>query len=354
MLQKGSQYLRPFFNGLMFIELREKVKKSFYGMPIIWPLLMLAKGWWYSANHAYYYKSKKGAQNVSLRELNIEFNSTCNLRCKFCSLDFDKAREYMNAEVLGKILDELSSDSRLANIQQLNLYNGGETLLHPKRLEMFQQIGKAKEAARQAGKPFPKVLLLTNGMLLRPKLAEQILETKALDVIQFSLDGGTPEKFEDLRVNAKWTPFYENVKTLHQLNSAFGLPVKLKSITIVENDFALKTDWMHPEFQEIISMMDHFELRRLHDWGGEVELGAAHTKNINKKGCMLLMHQMVLLPNGDVTVCCNDLNAKGVIGNIKSRSIFDVYNSPERRVYLDKLNAGKKHELELCKNCESF
>ncbi len=338
----------------MFVELRERIKKQFYGKPIIWPALVKAKGMWYSVNYWYYYRSGFGKKNVSLRELNIEFNSTCNLRCKFCSLDFDKPRECMDPELLKRILGEIQTDPRMANVQQLNLYNGGETLLHPKRLEMFKIIGQAKKEARQAGRKFPKVLLLTNGMLLRESLAREILETESLDTIQFSLDGGTPEKFEELRVNARWQPFYENVKTLHRLKTEMNAPVKIKSITIVEQPHPLKTNWMHPEFKEIINLMDHYELRRLHDWGGEVELEGADTKVVNKKGCMLLMHQMVVLPNGDVTVCCNDLNSKGVVGNLIEQNLHDVYASKNRRVYLDKLNQGKKHELELCRNCESF
>lgn len=338
----------------MFVALREKIKKAFYNKPIIWPLLKWLKGIWYGANYWYYYQTKLGKKNVSLRELNLEFNNTCNLRCKFCALDFDKPRQYMRAEILAQVLSELRTDKRLANIQQINLYNGGETLLHPQRLAMFAAIGKAKNEARQAGKHFPKVLLLTNGMLLRENLARQILETGALDVIQFSLDGGTPESFEALRVNAKWKPFYENVKALHGVNSDLGKPVKLKSITIIEDDNPLNTNWMHPEFVEIISLMDHYELRRLHDWGGEVTLQNATAKKQQQKGCMLLMHQMVVLPNGDVTVCCNDLNSKGVIGNLENSSIYSIYASKNRSVYLDKLNRGKKHELDLCKNCEAF
>lgn len=339
---------------MSYVDIREKIKKAFYGKPVIWPMLVKAKSLVYKWNHWYYYNSSLGKDKVSLRELNIEFNSTCNLRCKFCSLDFDKPREYMPADLLESILDQVVNDLRFANVQQLNLYNGGETLMHPKRLEMFELIGKKKREALAAGKAFPKVLLLTNGMLLREKLAKEILETNAVDVIQFSLDGGTPDKFEDLRVNAKWKPFYENVKTLHRLKSEMGADVQMKSITIVENEFPLNISWMDAEFKEIIGLMDHYELRRLHDWGGEVELDGQKSKVVNKTGCMLLMHQMVLLPNGDVTVCCNDLNSKGVIGNLNNTSLFDVYNSSERREYLDKLNDGRKAELDLCKNCVSF
>ncbi len=349
-----APYLEPFFMQMSYVAVREKIKKAFYGKPVVWPMLVKAKGLVYKWNYWFYYKSSFGKEKVSLRELNIEFNSTCNLRCKFCSLDFDKPREYMPVELLEQILDQVVNDKRFSNVQQINLYNGGETLMHPKRLDMFTLIGEKKQEVLAAGKSFPKVLLLTNGMLLREKLAQEILSTNSLDVIQFSLDGGTPEKFEDLRVNAKWKPFYDNVKTLHRLKATLAPELQLKSITIVENDFPLNISWMHPEFKEVIDLMDHFELRRLHDWGGEVELNGESNKTINKTGCMLLMHQMVLLPNGDVTVCCNDLNSKGVIGNLNGNSLFNVYNSSARREYLDKLNTGRKHELELCRNCESY
>jgi sulfatase maturation enzyme AslB (radical SAM superfamily) len=338
----------------MLLEFREKLKKMFYRKPVIWPLLIWLKGLLYSFNYWYYYLTPWGKKNVSLREINLEFNSSCNLRCQFCALDFDKPRQVMSAEVLQKVLFELETDVRLVNIQRINLYNGGETLLHPDRLAMLNLIGAAKQKARSENHRFPEVHLLTNGMLLREKLALQIIETGALDVIQFSLDGGTPERFESLRVNAKWQVFFQNVKNLHRLIHETGAMIQMKSITIVEEPHPLNESWMHPEFRELLGLMDHFELRRLHDWGGEVEIGGNQSKRVNKKGCSLLMHQMVVLPNGDVTVCCNDLNSKGVIGSMLQQSLYDVYTSEARMEYVVKLNQGKKAELPLCAHCESF
>ena len=70
--------------------------------------------------------------------------------------------------------------------------------------------------------------------------------------------------------------------------------------------------------------MDSFELRRLHDWGGEVDLQEESRPTKYKLGCNMAMHQMVVLPNGDVTMCCNDLNSKGVVGNIKNTSLSAI------------------------------
>ena len=103
-------------------------------------------------------------------------------------------------------------------------------------------------------------------------------------------------------------------------------------------------------------MVDGYELRYAHNSGGEVEI--EELKNKKKKtykvGCSLLMHQLVLLPNGDITVCCADLNSKGVIGNIKQEKLFAIYNKPQRKEMLRKFIQGKKKEIDLCKDCETF
>ena len=103
-------------------------------------------------------------------------------------------------------------------------------------------------------------------------------------------------------------------------------------------------------------MVDGYELRYAHNWGGDV--GIEELKNKNKKaykvGCSLLMHQLVLLPNGDVTVCCADLNSKGVIGNILTENLFSIYRKPLRLEMLHKFMKGKKKEIDLCKDCETF
>lgn len=332
---------------------REKIKKLFNEHPILWPILKKGQEWNSRFQYRYFYRWAGHQQRASIREVNLEWASACNLRCVFCALDHDKPKETMSVLTLRKFLDDWLNDSRFHSIQKFNLYNGGETLLHPDRVEMLKVLKSYRDIAESRGIEFPKVSMLTNGMLLRPKLADEILEGGLVDEIGFSLDGGTPESFEELRVNAKWTPFYKNVLHLAKRVRNEGFNVRLYGITIVTDEFPLNTSWMHPEFVELSALFHHHELRRLHDWGGQIELEKKN-KALKSRGCELLIRQMVLLPNGDITVCCNDLNSKGVIGNIWKRSLWENYDSPERRVYLDYMDSGRKSDLELCKDCQSF
>ena len=296
-----------------------------------------------------YYTNPESDHTASTIEINLEFASQCNLRCKFCALDHQKPHVQMSEEVLKTLMNTLLNDERFNRVERLNLYNGGETLLHPKRLEMLRFIAAYRVKFIAQGKRFPKVVMLTNGMLLRPALSDSIINEHLVDVMKFSLDGGTPEAFEEMRVNAKWNLFYTNVKYFVEKAKSKG--IHSAGITIVPDELPLNTSWMHPEFREIIELLSDYELRRLHNWGGAIDIAK---KKRWKKGCNMLLDQMVVLPNGDVTICCNDLNSLGVTGNILEKSLFELYQSEERLRHVKLLKQGRKSELFLCADCETY
>lgn len=337
----------------MYFKLKSYIKQSLYGKPIIWPFLEMLQGFKYALNYHYYYGLLKGKKGFSVREVNLEFASQCNLRCQFCSLDHLKPKTLITPEILEKFLKGFVTDKRYRKIKRINLYNGGETLLHPKRLELLSIIKKYKDLAKKNRYKFPEIHLLTNGMLLREKLAEDIIKIDAVDLLGVSFDGGTPEAFEEMRTNAKWPIFYANIKAFDKVRKQHNSKIKMSAISCIPSDKPRTTKWMHPEFKEIYELLDWYELRRLHNWAGNIEEIKIPIKK-HKIGCTLLMEQMVLLPNGDVTICCNDLNSEAVIGNITTTDFIDIYNCETRMKYLYLHLKGRKNEIDFCKGCETF
>ena len=332
-------------------KLKRKIKSIAADQPVIWRSIKKAQEIRYDVNYQRFY-GKFATDTASTTEINLEFSSACNLRCKFCALDHFKPKVYMSLEVIERVFDSLLHDKRFSRISTINLHNGGETLMHPERVQMFEKIAEFKEQFHHQGLKFPKVNLLTNGMLLRAKLAKELLSLKVLDEVGFSLDGGSPEAFEDMRVNAKWEKFAQNVEDFILLKQQMDPSLTTFGICIVPKPHPLNDSWMAPDFQRISRMLDSVEFRRLHDWGGQVDIG--EQAEINKKGCDLLMKQLVVLPSGDVTVCCNDLNSEGVVGNVLRNDLYSIYKSQERLKYVILLKEGRKNELDLCRNCVSF
>jgi len=338
----------------MLTNYKNYVKNRIYNISFLWKVVEFFKGLVYAFKYHYHYKFKINHQNTSsLTEIYIEFSSACNLRCGFCSLDHLKPKTYIEVETLRKFLENFISDNRFRSVKSLQLHNAGETLLHPKKIVLLELIKEYKDKAISQGIKFPEVHILTNGMLLKQRVSKAILDIGIIDVLRMSLDGGTPEAFEEMRERAKWPIFYRNVKDFVTYNNEHNCGVKISTISIIPADKDFKLDWMHPEFREILELVDSYELRRLHNWAGEIE-GLEVKQKTYKIGCNMAMDQMVLLPNGDVTVCCSDLNSKGVIGNFLKDDLYSIYNGKQRRAYLDFLYKGEKHKLPLCKDCETF
>ncbi len=316
---------------------------------------------------------------ISLEWVNIEFSSRCNLRCKWCSLDFDKASVHMDEALLAKVLDELFSTQGWA-VGEIALHNGGETLLHPRLASMLAVI-----AAKRAGHTsFPAVSLLTNGVLLNEAKSNAILSSGAIDLLRVSVDGGTVAAFEEIRTPAKWSRVRDNVFSFVKLNNAAARRIKTGVICVVPPDQPLTLDWMEAEFRDVLLAVDSYELRHPHNWDGSKELGLTsepapapgvplqlygmgrsllrQARNVIAPGraaqqhrvCKFLLRELVLLPDGRVTVCCADLNARGVIGDLGESSLRDVFNSAGRASMIEAFRRGDKASIPLCKDCAGY
>jgi radical SAM protein with 4Fe4S-binding SPASM domain len=130
----------------------------------------------------------------------IEVSLSCNLRCIICGHHFSNISGIMKAEVFDHIKPLLS----YATIVHEMGY--GEPLLDKKFLDKLQFF-KEKGAY---------VDIYTNGMLLSEKVSEKIVDL-GLDQITFSIDGGTKETFENIRLGASYSKLCHNIELLNHV-----------------------------------------------------------------------------------------------------------------------------------------
>lgn len=141
---------------------------------------------------------------TQLTKIYVEPTNLCNLVCSTC---------IRNAwdEPLGRMTQE-TFDHILEGIQQFNprptvFFGGlGEPLFHPKTIPWIA-------AAKAAG---ARVEVITNGTTLTEKRSRQLLEA-GLDVLWVSLDGATPESYNDVRLGAELPRVLENLARFRQL-----------------------------------------------------------------------------------------------------------------------------------------
>ena len=255
--------------------------------------------------------------------VNIELTNYCNLNCRWCAGSGKRERGFMDFNTFKVTVDHLLSHNII--VHEIHLYNVGESLLHPDFCKFVEFLGKLKKK--------PKIVLVTNTTLLSDTTMDCIIESRGVDVIQFSVDGGTKETFEWLRQGAKWDDTLDKIKRFLEKNDKC---IKTGLITI---DMGAQ---FSEEFRKIIEQVDLFDFRPPHDWTGQENLKNFKSKRIfNLNPCWHIRNNLVILWNGDVTLCCADSHGCGVFGNIHKNTIEDLWKG-ERLNILRKQESGRK------------
>ena len=292
---------------------------------------------------AYSAWSNTRGRRAYLNQLNLEFTSICNLRCKWCSLDHEGNRGLMTLDLLRRVLHEVEDRDRF-RIDRLELHNGGETMLHPEFGEFLEEISRAK----RRGPAFEQVNLLTNATKLEGEKMDAVFETGAVDWIRFSVDGGTKETFEDIRVRAKYDQVMSNIERFLDANERRPDPIRTGLVTILPSP----DPEMDDRFRALTERVTNYMPRLAHNWDGSVELGLDRAPGQPRGLCMFVMIQVVVLWSGKVSPCCNDLNGRGPIGDLESESLYEVVRGEERRRMWSMMKSGRRRDIPLCRNCD--
>lgn len=281
-------------------------------------------------------------KRATVRELNFELCGACNLRCKWCSLDSRLRAGFMDPALFERVLDEIA-DPDSFEVRVLNLHHSGDVLLHPR----FREFLEILERRKREQPDFPYVQALTSATHLKGDRVDALLETDAVDWLRFSVDGGNPRDFEAIRVGATWDRVVGNIHAFLDEAERRGRRIRTGIITIFETSEPEITQ----EFRDLVARVTNYMPRLPHNWVGKADLGLAEEPAPPQGLCKFVLSQTVVLHDGRVTLCCNDLNAEGVIGDLATRSLYEIFRGPERRAAIDAMRAGRRRDLAFCGTC---
>ena len=145
------------------------------------------------------------------RKLYIEPTTCCNLRCRTCIRNvWDDPVQHMSYATFEKIAASLGD---LPSLERVVFTSFGEPLTNPRLLDMIAAVRKHDL----------KVTLGTNGLLLSPKVAAELVRL-GVDRVMVSIDGGKPETFAGVR-GAMLSKVIDSIRGLNEtklrLNSLF-------------------------------------------------------------------------------------------------------------------------------------
>ena len=285
------------------------------------------------------YKQRKETVKPLPLRLWVESTTLCNLECVMCpNKDLpSSAKSTMSLETFHKIVDEAR---HFAN--DIYLHHRGEPFINPNLCEMITY-------ARAAGL---RTRFHTNGAVMTHERADALLEA-APNLISFSVDGFEKESYEAVRVGATFEETVEQICYLAEQKRKRGQQrpyivvekINFRNPTKPEHPAtvaALRQRFLEAGVNEVIDKEEYV-------WAEE----DAPEENIERTSsyCTFPWYAMVICADGTVTPCPQDFWAKMVMGNVKDKSLAEIWNdAPYRKLrgsFGDKIDS-----LSLCRKCD--
>lgn len=257
------------------------------------------------------YDSYKNARWIELHgedklplEIEIETLNRCNGKCPFCPVNVNMPQRKwakMTVELFHKIIDELSE---LDYAGKISLFSNNEPLLDDRILE-FHSYARGR---------LPKAYfnLYTNGSLLNVENLQQLVKYLNCLVIDNYNDS--------LQVNDSLKEVYAYLKNHHELKDKVIFSVRKQNVI-------------------------------LYSRGGEAPNKRGATAR--KAKCLLPFRQMIIRPDGKISLCCNDALGKYTLGDVNENSIREIWNGRQYMKIREEMKTNGRKNLNLCRNCDS-
>lgn len=273
--------------------------------------------------------------------LQIEPTNHCNLDCISCARSASSRKcGYMDLALFKKIVDDASR----IGVKMVRLWLLGEPMLHPRIVDM---IGYVKQKGL-------RVRLTTNGMSFDSKRIEAILRSgvDSGDRVIFSVLGYSKEIHEKIMKGVDHSKVIKNIHdfiALRKKHRHNGPVVETIFYVMPENEMErqqFSTYWC--------SVVDHVRISGISRRFAEFGNGTSSPRPVRKATCAVLWDRMVVFWNGDVPLCIGDVDGTYCLGNVRERSLSEIWNC-EALMSLRKMHWEKGFgELPLCRSCDWY
>ena len=259
-------------------------------------------------------KFHEGIPMFSLVEFNIYGN--CNRNCSFCPVSMPEIYTRKLEGIDLSLFEKIMNDLKAINYQGTILFSAfSEPTLHK---ELPQIIRLAKSIV-----PDVRVEMVSNGDTVR-KNTKKLMEyyTAGIDRINFSLYDG-PKQFEEfttIRNNLGLSQDQMNLRRRYFEDGNFGMTISNRAGLINSNEYRDVNE------KEIV----------------ELPL---------KSSCFYPSYMMLVDYSGDVILCPHDWEKKFIAGNLKDKSIWEIWTGPRFKSARTML-ANKNRKFSPCNKCD--
>jgi radical SAM protein with 4Fe4S-binding SPASM domain len=275
------------------------------------------------------------------KHIRIELTNRCNLACIMCPIT-EMERKLGNMEM--DLFKKIVADAAANGTTFVYLHAWGESTIHR---DIFDMVREAKKVGLQVG-------LSTNCTLLDEKRAQAIIDS-GLDFLILSMDGAVKETYEKVRKNGEFEVVRKNITRMLAAKARAGRGPFTVLQLIKMTETQAEVDGFVDYWREIAP--DSVFVKKLWTWDGKAEdinrLLVEELPDAVNTVCHALWKQLVIHWNGDVVPCCTDIEGKLHLGNVRERTLGEIWNGKPMRALRRAHKERRRKGLYPCDGCVS-
>ena len=255
----------------------------------------------------------------------------------------------MDDALYTKIVDECVAEKDLYDFVPMSK---NEPLLDVK---MEQRVAEFKAKAQ----PHQMVELVTNGSGLTPTRAQRLMEA-GVDLITVSVNASNEETYKQVMVGLSWKQVMNNLEALAKMSLCM-VNVYLRFVADQQNKGELngfRKRWKHFNLFQFSINNRAGTVRNYERMAIKYNDFISRLRRVAGSRvypvCPYVFSMAHVLENGDVPMCSNDWENREMLGNIKTQTLREIYNSPRMNQIRELMSAGKFEEIDACRSCSFY
>ncbi len=235
------------------------------------------------------------------------------------------------------LFKRIVDDYTKSGVRCIKLHNYGEPLITPGFDKMLHYI-RTKD-------PNVEIHFASNGLLLNEKWAHVVINEK-VNRISVTVDGAGKETYEKIRIGLKYDTVVKNIRDFMDLKKEIGVEYPELYVSIIQMEETKdELDYFVKQWKDVV---DQVVITKYSTRAGELP---GNEFCVQPKPCFRLWKQIVVTNTGEVATCCADWNCKSVLGDMRTQSIYEIWQGEVvkrlRQLHLE----GLASEIPLCEKC---
>ncbi len=289
----------------------------------------------------YHYRKRSLKVPTPPTRIWLEPTNACNLRCIMCpnGTDYNALqRGMMEWDLFEELISQIKEFA-----YDVNLFHRGESLLHPRFVDMVKITAEAGLRPR----------LHTNATILDEKYSREIIKA-GLDFISFSFDGYDKETYERVRVGANFEEVLGNIIKFLEIKKELGTGKPYTIIEVMEvlkgseEELAKKRDEFRAKFNDL--PLEKFIVRRIHNWAGLYDIN--RKGKLNYVPCTFPFYSMTIFYDGKVPACPQDFFGEIIIGDATRDRLLDIWNGENMKAMRKSFASENNEKHPRCQKCD--